>query len=276
MQAWVYGHVFKPEDYLAWNGALTLKLLACVIGIALVSYFLGSVNSAIILTKVVYGEDIRQKGSGNPGMTNVMRTYGWLPALITLIGDMLKCMLSMYLGVVLWGMNGAYLAGFFCIIGHIAPVLYKFKGGKGVASAFMFILCIDVWAFIMLGLTFILLVWVTRYLSLGSVVTAMVMPLMLHRMMERFTQIEVQNLSFLRLMLALIIGGIIVYKHRANILRIRDKTESRFSFKKTVRKEDLVEAEKSAELPGEAEEEDSEEVRARKEMNRKKSAKKKK
>ena len=235
-QQWIYGSVFKPESYLDWTVNDTLLLIGCLLAIAAVSYFLGSVNTAIILTRLVYGEDIRQKGSGNAGMTNVMRSYGWLPALLTLIGDMLKCMLSMLLGTFLWGINGAYVAGFCCIIGHVAPAIYKFKGGKGVAATFMFILYIDLWAFVVLGLLFILLVWGTKYLSLGSIMTGIIMPLILDRMTAKYLQYEVLKLGFLRLLIALLIGALIVYKHRANIQRILNKTESRFSFKRTVKK----------------------------------------
>lgn len=265
-QAWVYGFIIAPESYKSWSAGLTFTLIGCILAIAAVAYFLGSVNSAIILTRIVYGEDIRKKGSGNAGMTNVMRSYGWLPALITLVGDMLKCMLSMMLGTVLWGLNGAYVAGFFCIIGHVVPAIYKFKGGKGVAATFMFILYIDVLAFVIIGLLFILLVWATKYLSLGSVITAMVMPLMLNEFDEY------GNLEFIRLVIAILIGALVVYKHRHNIKRIMDKTESKFTFKRTVKKSALDGDETEAQIAPELTDDDIK----RKEINRKKSAKKKK
>ena len=265
-QAWVYGLVIAPESYKSWSVGLTFTLIGCLLAIAVVAYFLGSVNSAIILTRIVYGEDIRKKGSGNAGMTNVMRSYGWLPALVTLIGDMLKCMLSMLLGTVLWGLNGAYVAGFFYIKGHVVPAIYKFKGGKGVAATFMFILYIDIIAFVVIGLLFILLVWATKYLSLGSVITAMVMPLMLNKF-DGYGHLE-----FIRLVIALLIGALVVYKHRANIKRIMDKTESRFTFKRTVKKSNLEGEETEVETDPELTEEDIK----RKEINRKKSLKKKK
>lgn len=264
-RAWVYGFIIAPESYKSWSAGLTFTLIGCILAIAAVAYFLGSVNSAIILTKIVYGEDIRKKGSGNPGMTNVMRSYGWLPALITLVGDMLKCMLSMMLGTALWGLNGAYVAGFFCIVGHVVPAIYRFKGGKGVAATFMFILYIDVLAFVVVGLLFILLVWATKYLSLGSVICAMVMPLMLNRF-DVFGHLE-----FIRLIIAILIGALVVYKHRLNIKRIMDKTESRFTFKRTVKKSELDE-EQVQTAPAEL----TEDELKRKEINRKKSAKKKK
>ena len=164
---WNYGKIGIGDS---WNVQSVFVFIGCVLGIAATAYLCGSVNSAIILTKFIYKEDIRSKGSGNPGMTNVMRNYGWLPALITLLGDMLKCIAGMMLGTLLFGITGAYIGGVFGIIGHVAPIFYKFKGGKGVASTFMFILYVDSIAFAVIAVLFVLLVWATKYLSLGSVI----------------------------------------------------------------------------------------------------------
>ncbi len=245
-----------------WDLTSTLIFVGCMLIIAAAAYLLGSVNTAIILTRFVYKDDIRQKGSGNPGMTNVMRTYGWLPAVITLFGDMLKCMLGMMVGTCVFGITGAYIAGLCGILGHVAPVFYKFRGGKGVASMFMVMLYVDTVAFLILGVLFVLIVWATKYLSLGSVMAALIMPLMLNKF-DFYG-----GYTFIRLMVAFVIMGIVVYKHRENIKRIMNKTESKFAFKKTKRKADFVQEEQVKEL--------TPEDIARKEMNRKKSAKKKK
>lgn len=250
----------------SWDVRTTLLFIGSVIAIAVVSYLCGSVNSAILIVRFIYKEDIREKGSGNPGMTNVMRAYGWLPALVTLLGDMLKASFGMMLGTLLFGITGAYIGGLFSIIGHIAPIFYGFKGGKGVASMFMFLLYVDSLVFLIVGVLFVLIVWGTKYLSLGSVMSALIMPLILNKF-------DVwAGYTFVRLCIALVIAGIIVYKHRANISRIMDKTESKFSFKRTKKKSE-VEAEAESE---ESCEELTPEVLARKEINRKKSAKKKK
>ena len=142
-----------------------LMLLVAVLVIAAVAYLLGNVNTAILITRLVYKEDIRTKGSGNPGMTNVMRNYGWLPALFTLLGDMFKCMLAMVVGTLGFGILGAYIAGLFCVLGHIAPVIYKFKGGKGVSSSAMFLLYVNPLAFLITLIIFVLIVLSTKYLS---------------------------------------------------------------------------------------------------------------
>ena len=263
---WQFGTVIAKESYSAWNSTLTLTLCAWLLLVAVIAYLLGAVNTAIILTKFVYREDIRKKGSGNAGMTNVMRNYGWGPAVITLFGDMLKCMFAMMVGTALLGINGAYVAGLMCVVGHVAPVYYKFKGGKGVAAMFMFILYINFWAFIIIGLLFILLVWASRYLSLGSIMSAFIMPLVIQRF-DWYGIIEP-----IRVLASLTVMLIVVYKHRANIGRIWNKTESRFSFKRTAKKAEITAAEAAPEQSPELDEE----TKKRKEENRKKSAKKKK
>lgn len=270
---WNYGKIGIGDS---WSVQSTFTFIGCVLAIAAIAYLCGSVNSAIILTKFIYKEDIRSKGSGNPGMTNVMRNYGWLPALVTLLGDMFKCIAGMMVGTLLFGITGAYIGGVFGIIGHVAPVFYKFKGGKGVASTFMFLLYVDSVAFVIIALLFILIVWATKYLSLGSVICELAMPLILNNLEKEMPFHG--YFAIIRLLLSFVIAGIVVYKHRTNISRIMDKTENKFSFKKTKRKSEtelILEAQQAGE-PEEIEKELTPEVLARKEMNRKKSAKKKK
>lgn len=265
------GGLFVKNNEI-WDTNATVMFIGFTLAIMAVAYICGSVNTAILVTRFIYKEDIRTKGSGNPGMTNVMRNYGWLPALITLLGDMFKCIIGMMVGTLLLGITGAYIGGLFGIIGHVAPIFYKFKGGKGVASTFMFILYVDSVAFLVIGALFILLVWATKYLSLGSVICALAMPLILNKLDLMGGYI------FVRLLIAFVIAGIVVYKHRANISRIMDKTENKFSFKKTKRKSEseLIEEKMRENEPEIIEEELTPEVLARKEANRKKSAKKKK
>lgn len=244
----------------------------CMIAVVVCAYLLGSVNTAVIVSRLVYKEDIRTKGSGNAGMTNMMRNYGIGPAAVTLAGDMLKTLLGMLTGTLFIGINGAYIAGLFCVIGHVIPIFYRFKGGKGVAATVMMILYLDIKVFLISVLIFVLIVWATKYLSLGSVMLALIYPLLLYR-----NDIVVQDRP-IRLIASLIVAAIVVYQHRANIKRIMDKTESKFSFKKTVKQseEPVVEEDGELDEDGFETEQESEEVRLRKEMNRRKSAKKKK
>ena len=113
--------------------------------VAIVSaYLLGSLNSAIIISRVLYKDDIRRYGSGNAGLTNMLRTYGLKAAGLTLLGDVMKNVIAIFIAAILFGFNYVggisahdgfcYVAGLFAILGHIFPVYYKFKGGKGVLS----------------------------------------------------------------------------------------------------------------------------------------------
>ena len=270
-RVWNYGLVGIGEK---WDAGSVMLFIGCLLAIAAAGYLCGSVNSAIILTRFVYKEDIRQKGSGNAGMTNVMRTYGFVPALVTLLGDMLKVVVGMMVGTLLFGIPGAYIGGLFSVIGHIAPVFYKFKGGKGVGTMFMFILYVDSVAFLVIGILFILIVWATKYLSLGSVICSLIMPLILNNF-EKGMAVH-RYFAIVRLTVALVIGLTVFYKHRANVSRIMNKTESKFSFKKTKKKSDIEAEQQALQSEDDMEEELTPEVLARKEANRKKSAKKKK
>ena len=275
---WLNGIIFTPGEPVS-----ILVYLLCMLGAMAAAYLLGSVSSAIILSKLMYGEDIRTMGSGNAGMTNMMRNYGIGPAALTLLGDMLKTLLGMLIGTLLIGVNGAYIAGLFCVLGHVFPAFYKFKGGKGVAATVMIVLYLDITAFLIVLAVFVLIVWATKYLSLGSVMLALISPLVLYR---NDPVIEDRPI---RLFVTFIIAGIVVYLHRANIKRIMNGTESKFKFKKTAKSDKALQPQgeenalggdknEHAETENEAfeAEELTEDVLKRKEMNRKKSAKKKK
>ncbi len=224
-KVWYLGLFCADESTNLGMLNFTLLILATIF----TAYILGSVNTAVILSKLIYREDIRTKGSGNAGMTNMMRTYGKGPAALTLLGDMLKAMLGMITGTLLLGINGAYLAGLFCVIGHVIPIFYRFKGGKGVASSAMVLLYIDWRVFLIILSIFILITWATKYLSLASVLCMAISPLLLNR----FDNSQYDNI--LRLLLSLAMSAVVVFMHRSNIKRIMNGTENKFKFKKTVK-----------------------------------------
>ena len=112
------------KDPISTYGATAVCLLLCIA----IPYLLGSVNFALVISKVFYRDDIRKYGSGNAGMTNMLRTYGKLAAAGTLICDMLKASVSVWFGMLVFGYIGGYAAGFFCVLGHIFPIFFKFKG----------------------------------------------------------------------------------------------------------------------------------------------------
>ena len=163
--------------------------LGSVLFIIAVAYFLGSINSAIITSKILFHDDVRRHGSGNPGLTNMLRTFGGKAALFTLIGDMMKSILSIFIAGLLFGFQYVkgisvseycYIAGLFAIIGHIFPVYYKFKGGKGVLSTAVMVLFLSPIAFLILFSIFAIIVLASKYVSLGSVVAAILYPVLLH------------------------------------------------------------------------------------------------
>ena len=195
-----------------------LNVLCGVIG-----YLLGSANSSVIVGKF-HGIDIRKHGSGNAGTTNTMRTLGKKATLYVIIGDLLKGILAyiacFYLtgGSILGGMIGGTAA----IIGHVWPVYFGFKGGKGVLTSLAVVLMID-WqlALSLLGV-FIIIVAITRYVSLGSVIAAILLPLTSAVLGQ-----DAEHIVF-----CAIIAVLIVFMHRKNIDRLLKGTESKLSFKK--------------------------------------------
>ncbi len=191
---------------------------------AVIAYLFGSLNSAIIVSKYKYKQDIRSFGSGNAGLTNMHRVYGKDGAIYTLVGDILKQIASVLVGAVLLGRYGAYLAGAFCIIGHIFPVYYRFKGGKGVLTAATMILIIDPMIFLVLFTVFALVLLFTRYVSLSSIIAAITYPAAVS---VAYGKAHIFELSF-----ALFVGCLVIIMHRTNIRRLFNNEESKFSFHK--------------------------------------------
>ena len=230
--------------------AIAFPIIAAVLVIA-VSYLLGSINSAIIVSKLVYHDDVRKYGSGNPGTTNMLRAFGKKAALLTLIGDMLKTVISILFAGLLFGFHyyggvsswdgWCYIAGMFAILGHIFPIYYRFKGGKGVLCTATMALILSPIPFLIVFLVFVVTVAWTKYVSLGSVFGGVLYPVVLHGYFKFIDALMYQNSSevytpFLQngmIALASIIAAIlIVWCHRANLQRISDRTENKISFKK--------------------------------------------
>lgn len=201
------------------------SLLLCIAGLVLtsiISYLLGSLNFGILISKYKYHQDIRQFGSGNAGMTNMLRTYGKGAALATLLGDALKTAVSiLVVGHFLSGFTGAYVAGLACIVGHVFPVYYHFKGGKGVVAAAMMILCVNPLVFAILFPVFILIVLFTRYISMGSILCMMMYPLV---------EYKVSGAGF-HVLVSIAVAAFVIWLHRGNIQRLRQGTENKFSLK---------------------------------------------
>lgn len=238
MQAFL--NLFQEGFFFSTFPNKTVALVICalsVFGCIIIPYLLGSINSAIIVSKIFFHEDVRQHGSGNAGTTNVMRSYGKKAALFTLLGDILKTVIAVLIGGLFMGLYygkyafsvglGGYIAGFFCIVGHIWPIYYRFRGGKGVLCLATVVGMLSPIVLLPLLLFFILLVAFTRYVSLGSVISALLYPLLLNRLALFFGH----PINGLCLLLGIFEALLIVFCHRANIRRIMNGEESKFSFK---------------------------------------------
>ena len=189
------------------------------------AYLIGSINPAIIFSKLLYHEDIRTFGSGNAGTTNTLRTYGKKMAILIFSLDLLKAALAIAIGSFLLTRNiGGAVSALFVILGHMFPIYYKFKGGKGVACAAMCILLLSPIPFLILITLFIVIVACFRYISLGSIMCAMLFPFLNHVFYPLNGWITLS---------AFCIGALIVFMHRQNIGRLLEGKESKLSFKKT-------------------------------------------
>lgn len=203
-----------------------------LLGCLLMGYLLGSINTSVIVGKCM-GVDIRTKGSGNAGATNTLRTLGKKAAVIVLLGDVLKSVLSVVLAAVFAKMlfpsdlntlyYCQYLAGLGAILGHNFPVYFGFRGGKGVLSSIAVILILDFRIGLMLVVISILIMAVTRYVSLGSVIGAILYPLFVIALNMNNKEPYVPYY----IALSIIIAGLAIYQHRANLQRLMSGTESK-------------------------------------------------
>ena len=233
--------IFTDVEY--WAEMPWYAVIPAIIGVCAVAYLLGSINSAIIISRIFFGEDVRTKGSGNAGTTNMLRNYGKGAALGTLLGDMLKTAVAIAVAGVVFGFGYAgaisvselcYVAGMFSIIGHVFPVYYGFKGGKGVLSTATMVLILSPIVFLILITIFILVVSFSKYVSLGSVLAASLFPVVLNGYFGVF-QVQMPGLMALS---SILLAILIVWCHRANLVRISNRTESKLSFSKKPPKEE--------------------------------------
>ena len=201
-----------------------------------VSYLLGSLSSAIIVSKTMFKDDIRRHGSGNAGLTNMLRTYGKTAAALTLVGDMLKTALAILLTALIFGFHYTgnislgdgycYIAGLFAVLGHVFPIFYGFKGGKGVLVTSTMALILTPLPFLFLLVLFILIVGSSKYVSLGSVSVAVLYPVVVNFYIKF---VFGQSSPGILILCTMILAVFIVWCHRENIKRISDRTERKLS-----------------------------------------------
>lgn len=214
-------------------------LLSCIIA-GVISYLLGSCNFAIITVRLLKGEDIRNFGSKNAGLTNTLRCFGKGCAVLTLIGDLSKGVISVVLSRLICslmdaGIDGGdthyigYIAGFFAIMGHIFPIYYGFKGGKGVLVGVSIFLATDPPTFAVLILMFIIILSVSKYVSLASIISAGFAPFATF-LVHYFIHHTDIKFALLYSALSLLMASVVIYMHKSNIERLRNGVENKFSF----------------------------------------------
>ena len=208
-------------------------VLATILAAA-AAYLLGSISFAVVVSKGLYHQDVRQFGSGNAGMTNILRTYGKKAAALTLAGDFLKGIAAVVIGRLIFAamgvtlFDGAYVGGLFAILGHLYPVYFGFRGGKGILTSIGIIAVINPLVFVGLLIIGLPLIFLTKIVSVGSLAGAVCYPI-LTLLVDSFQG----GISWLDFSFSVVIALLVIWMHRANIKRLLNGTENRFGGKKT-------------------------------------------
>ena len=193
--------------------------------IVVAGYLLGNISMGLIVSER-YHMDIREHGSGNAGTTNVLRTLGWLPSVLTLVGDVLKSFLACMLGKWLAGAPGLLAGGFMAVVGHNWPAFSGFRGGKGMAASLGIIFALS-WPMALgfLGLE-VLVAALTGYVSVASLTTAVAFPIVMGIVYRNSPDF------WMYFIFAILLATAAIFSHRANIRRLLSGTENRINFKK--------------------------------------------
>ncbi len=218
-------------------GVSSCWLAVAAAGIAVVSYCLGCFNGAVVVSRYILRNDIRNHGSGNAGLTNFYRVFGGPLTLVVILSDVVKAVLAVLFAMFIAGHISPelvplakYWAGVFCLLGHMYPCTFQFRGGKGILSGGAIVIMMGIdggnpysWCIPVIAWGgFIILAAATKYVSLGSCWAGFSFP---------FTSWFVYRDPLL-LLLAAIVGGLILWKHRGNMVRMVKGTESKFTLHK--------------------------------------------
>ena len=214
--------------------------MAAYIIVAIIAYLIGSVNFSILISKKMAGFDVREKGSGNAGTTNMLRSVGKKAAAITLICDILKGVVSIGIAIIVGNIVKnldrellLQIAGIAVVIGHTFPIFFGFKGGKGVATS-LGVLLMSNWQIGLICLVFALvLMALTRMVSLGSCGAAVLFPVLTLFINQHYIVLTEGKSGRVYFVYSVILAIIVLYNHRSNIKRILNGTENKLSFKGT-------------------------------------------
>lgn len=220
----------------------TIIILAVMAGV--ISYLIGSINFSIMLSKFIGGKDIRKSGSGNAGATNMLRTYGKKMGVITLLLDVAKGIAAIVIvNLMVQHYNSPlvnerffaeleraslpYISGLFVVLGHNFPLYFGFKGGKGVATSLGVVLMLDWKLGLVIAICAIAVMAITKYVSFGSILggAAFIVG-------EAARMIVAQDFIPVKFVCCIILGGMLIARHHANIKRLLNGTENKLGAKK--------------------------------------------
>ena len=214
--------------------------MAAYIIVAIIAYLIGSINFSVLISKKMAGFDVREKGSGNAGTTNMLRSVGKKAAVITLVCDILKGVVSIVIAIIVGNIAKILdrelllqIAGIAVVLGHTFPIFFEFKGGKGVATS-LGVLLMSNWQIGLICLVFaVVLMALTRMVSLGSCAAAVLFPVLTLFINQHYTVLTDGKSGRVYFIYSVILAIIVLYNHRSNIKRILSGTENKLSFKNT-------------------------------------------
>lgn len=224
-----------------WNRFILILI------ISIISYLIGCINTSLAITKILkIGSDIRSVGSGNAGFTNVLRTMGKKMAIFTFLGDFLKGILAVWITSMIVTSSQAfqnnenlilsakYISGMMCVIGHIYPCFFKFKGGKGVLTTWATMFLIDWQIAVVLITVFLITLLISKIVSLASIMAAISYPVSTFIICFFGDYLVTKNLydMLFPTIASLIVGALVIYKHKSNILRLLNGKEIKISVHK--------------------------------------------
>ena len=214
--------------------------MAIYIIVGIIAYLIGSINFSVLISKKMAGFDVREKGSGNAGTTNMLRSVGKKAAVITLVCDILKGVVSIVIAIIVGNIAKnldrellLQIAGIAVVLGHTFPIFFGFKGGKGVATS-LGVLLMSNWQIGLICLVFaVVLMALTRMVSLGSCAAAVLFPVLTLFINQHYTVLTDGKSGRVYFVYSVILAIIVLYNHRSNIKRILSGTENKLSFKET-------------------------------------------
>ena len=206
----------------------TASWFCCILICAAVAYLLGSINCGVLLSKI-YGKDVRKMGSGNAGTTNMVRNFGKKAGALTFLGDFLKASVALFVCRLIFGVEGAFIGGIFCILGHAYPIYFGFRGGKGVVCIAAMGLFTDPLALAIMLVIFAIVLFGFKMVSFASVMSMLIYPFVQYKLgtINGLNPLEARAVIY-----AILAAVLVIFLHRKNIVRIFNHTESKIKFRK--------------------------------------------